>query len=273
MSKGTPVPHKPSDPESHLSAVIEKCAALLTRRPAVLITDIDGTISRIVPRPEDATVIPEAGAALERLAASLDVVAVITARDEATARRMVRAAGVTYVGNYGLSPGAPRVDAGGVAQARNEIQPLLREFPCVSLEDKGVAFALHYRNCENPGGARLGLLRLIEPAAQRAKVRILEGKKVIEVVPGGLPDKRDAFLGLLQKVGVRGFVYLGDDLSDVPVFNEIRELRRAGGPEGIGIAVIDAETDSSVVEAADLRVQGVDEAVLLLTTLAARFAR
>ena len=33
------------------------------------------------------------------------------------------------------------------------------------------------------------------------------------------------------------------------------------------------ETDSSVVEAADLCVQGVDEAVLVLTALAARFAR
>jgi len=270
MSSGTSVPHTPRDASgpSPTPSLLDRCLAALTRRPGAIITDIDGTISRIVARPEDATVSSTAKAALDALSRSVDLVAVITARDEATARRMVGAAGVTYVGNYGLDSGASVAGVDGVSQARSAVGPLLKGLPCVTVEDKGVAFSLHYRNCDDPGAVRLRLLDIAGPIAAAAGARILEGKRVIEVVPGRLPDKRSAFSKLVDAQGIRGLIYFGDDLSDVLVFEEIARRRSKGLLEGLGIAVVDVETDTSVREAADTAVDGVGGVERLLTDLA-----
>jgi trehalose 6-phosphate phosphatase len=234
-----------------------------------LITDIDGTISAIVSRPEDATVDPAVAAALDVLASRLDLVAIITARDGVTARRMVGAKHAVYVGNYGLAAGTAVAGVDAVSRARSQVGPMLSTLPCVTVEDKGVAFSLHYRNCDDSDGVRLRLLEIARPLATAANARILEGKRVIELVPGQLPDKRKAFLDLLDERAVRALVYLGDDLSDIPVFEEIAARRRRGKLEGVGIAVVDAETDASVAAAADVLVEGVAAAVQLLTSLAA----
>src|SRR3954454_9557159 len=72
-------------------------SALLQLRPVALITDIDGTISSIVPRPEEARVSDAVRASLQALSRSMDLVAVVTGRDRATARSLVGAEGITYV--------------------------------------------------------------------------------------------------------------------------------------------------------------------------------
>ncbi len=247
--------------------------SVLAHRPAALLTDVDGTLSRIVPRPEDATVDPAIARSLAKLARQLDLVGVITAREEAIARRMVGAEGITYVGNYGLTYGAAALSREAVATARRLIEPKLADLPCVTLEDKTVAFALHYRNCDEPNGVRRKLLDLVKPIAAETGVRILEGKKVIEVVPAGLPDKASAFSHLIDAAGTRGVVYLGDDVSDVAVFAEIGRRRAAGDFDGAGIAVIDAETDPSVRKAADLTLGSVEEVAGLLAALAGRLGQ
>jgi hypothetical protein len=61
---------------------------------------------------------------------------------------------------------------------------------------------------------------------------------------------------------------LGDDLSDVPVFEEIRRRRAEDGVASLGIAVVDEETGESVREAADLCLGSIDEAEAFLTQLA-----
>jgi trehalose 6-phosphate phosphatase len=229
---------------------------VLSYHPCAIVTDVDGTISDIVPRPEDASVRPEIRAALLELSQKLDLVAVITARDEATARRMVEVDSITYVGNYGLTSWAT-VSPKAVLQARNEIAPSLADLPCVTTEDKGVAFALHYRNCDEQELVRTRLLEIVRGPAERSGSRILEGKKVIELVPGDLPNKAAAFARLIESNRLAGVIYLGDDLSDIVVFREIAR-RRPGGLAAAGIAVCDDETDISVRESADLTVTGVD---------------
>jgi hypothetical protein len=67
---------------------------------------------------------------------------------------------------------------------------------------------------------------------------------------------------------VRGLVYLGDDLSDVIVFEEIARLREAGSLDGLGVAVSDEETDASVFQSAGTVLHSVDEVSDLLERLA-----
>jgi len=83
---------------TEIEAVCCRARAVLREGPSAILTDVDGTISGIVPRPEDARVAPAVRDSLERLAKGLALVAVITARAEETARRMVGAPGLTYVG-------------------------------------------------------------------------------------------------------------------------------------------------------------------------------
>src|SRR5688572_19038813 len=121
---------------------------VLEASPAALITDIDGTISRIVSRPEDAIVSERMRESLRQLATQLALVAVVTAREESVARRMVQLPELTYVGNYGLDVAArPVLGRGELTLVKAGVQSALLSLPCASLEEKGISFAVHYRNC------------------------------------------------------------------------------------------------------------------------------
>ena len=251
---------------------LDRALEVLAQRPAGLLTDIDGTISAIVSRPEQAVVSPRARRSLKRLVTGVDVLAVITARDAATAKRMVAVDGIEYIGNYGLFRGST-VPGGALVAARERVRAsIAAELPCVSFEEKGVSFALHYRNCDDREQARQRLMQILVAAMDEAGGRVQEGKMVIEVVPAGLPDKSAAVAHLAAREGLQGIVYLGDDLSDVAAFELIRE-RRAAGLAGVAIGVADDETAPQVRATTDLTLSGVGEVEELLERLADELGR
>ncbi len=249
-----------------LDSLASRALEVLRARPSGLLTDIDGTISRIVSRPEDATVEPRIRRLLTELAPRLDVVGVITARAADVAREMVGVEGLTYVGHYGLEEAAEKPD-GRIAGLRPVVREKIRNLTCVTFEDKDISFSLHYRNCPNPEAVREELLALLLPLAGAADARLLEGKRVIEVVPDRLPDKRSAVARLVGSRRLHGLVYMGDDLSDVVVFKEIARRQAENGLAGVGVAVVDDETDPTVRQAADFTVEGIDGAADFLGRL------
>lgn len=253
---------------SAVPSIVKDALRVLAEKPSALITDIDGTISRIVPRPEDAVVSERARDSLRRLSRLVSFVAIVTGRQETVARRMVGVEDLTYVGNYALDAATSMLlSEASVAQAKETIRPLLQPFPCVTLEEKGISFTLHYRNCDEPE-IRDRLLEVIRPITETAGVRVLEGKQVIEIAPADLPHKGVAIARLLRDNGVRGVVYLGDDLSDWPVFAEVRRRRAEEGLPGLGIVVVDEETGDAIREAGDVQLRSVDEAEEFLSQLA-----
>jgi trehalose 6-phosphate phosphatase len=256
-----------------VDAVVEQALAVLAARPSALVTDVDGTLSRIVPNPQDAEVDEVISRALEELLMRLDLVAVVTGREESVARRMVGVEGLTYVGSYGMDASvAVRLIDSDLSSAREAVLPFLTRVPCVTLELKDVSFSLHYRNCDNPGEVRVRLLSLVEPIALSFGARVMEGKQVVEVVPEGLPTKASAMAHLLDTNDLRGAIFMGDDLADTVVFQEISRRRSENGLRGLSIAVLDEETDPVVRDAADTALQGVGEVELFLARLAARLA-
>ena len=253
---------------STLEDALQYATNVLGASPAALITDIDGTISRIVSRPEDAVVSERMRESLRQLATQLALVAVVTAREESVARRMVQVPELTYVGNYGLDGASrPVLAASELTSIKAGVESALVSLPCASLEEKGISFAVHYRNCYE-AGVREQLLRLVTPIATAAGARVLEGKQVIEVVPAGLPDKGTAISRLVKERNANGVVYLGDDLSDIPVFQMLADRRRKTGLPGLSIAIIDGETHPAVAETADLQLAGVDVAEEFFASLA-----
>jgi trehalose 6-phosphate phosphatase len=255
-----------------LKDAVRSAVKVLISTPSALITDIDGTISPIVDRPEQAVVSAQARASLAELKDQLALVGVVTAREEAVARRMVGVEGLSYIGNYALDGANTAVTSGDVEGAKARLLPMLETMPCVELEDKGTTFALHYRNCDDKS-VRLRLLELAEPICRDSALKVLEGKQVIELAPRDLPDKGTAVMHLTERGRISGLVYLGDDISDIAVFQEIRRRRDEEGLPGLAVAVIDAETDDAVRATADVELEGVKEVEAFLDSLCRELAK
>jgi trehalose 6-phosphate phosphatase len=249
-----------------LRTAVEAAADVLAFAPAALVTDVDGTLSRIVSRPEYATVDEDVRASLRQLVGRVALVAIVTGREESIARSMVGLPELTYVGNYALdNESAQVVEEDDLDAARVLVRTLLEPFPCVEIEEKGVSFALHYRNCIDTT-MRERILTLVTPVAAAAGGKLVEGKQVVEIVPVRLPDKSNAVARLLREREIQGVVYLGDDLGDVPVFEQMARRRTQGLPS-LGLAVVDPETHVAVLESADMFLDGVDEVNAFLTAL------
>src|SRR3954468_5867240 len=130
----------------------------LTERPeeAAVLCDIDGTLAPIVERAEEATVPEATSRLLGRIARRCRVVACISGRGAAEARRIVGVGGIAYAGAHGaelLLPGqaqAELVPAFGTWADRvrdfafGHESPELRTLR-VRLEDKGAIVAFHWR--------------------------------------------------------------------------------------------------------------------------------
>ena len=250
-----------------LRAAVDAAADVLAFAPSALLTDVDGTLSRIVSRPELATVDDNIRSSLRQMIGRVAMVAVVTGREESVARNMVGLPELTYVGNYALdTESAEVVEPDDLNAARVLVRTLLEPFPCVEVEEKGVSFALHYRNCIDTT-MRERILTLVSPVAAAAGGKLVEGKQVVEVVPLRLPDKSSAVARLLREREIQGVVYLGDDLGDVPVFQQMAQRRKLGLPS-LGLAVVDPETHPAVIDSADMYLDGVDEVYEFLTALA-----
>lgn len=252
--------------------IVERALDVLERRPSALVTDVDGTLAQIVANPQDATVSIEIKEALRRLLPRLDVLAVVTGRERAVARRIVGVQGLTYIGSYAIAASeTPIRVTDEIREAREEVLPYLPRFACVTMELKEVSFALHYRGCDDPETVRVRLKSLLEPIAANHEAKLVEGKQVLEVVPRDLPDKGTAFAALLGENGIAGSVFVGDDLSDVTIFDQIRSRRGEGLP-GLAVAVVDDETPLAAKASADVSVDGVMGVERFLVKLAERLA-
>ena len=225
----------------------------LARGPAPLLvaSDLDGTLAPIVPNPEDARVPPATLAALERLAGAAHV-AVVTGRDLATARALAPVPGVEFVASHGHeasfhASALPTPDPAVVQQ----LQPLTRavevrfEGTALRVERKARSVAFHYRADPALGDPlRAALVDL--PAG----LRLQPGRLVLEVLPEGA-GKGAAVAALVERFHPGFVLVLGDDLTDVAMFEAATVLREKGA-HVLTLAVEGgAETPPEVVAASD----------------------
>jgi trehalose 6-phosphate phosphatase len=219
-----------------LQEAVAAAARALRRRPSALISDIDGTLSPIAASPEEAVVLPECRRALEALAARLDLVAVISGRTAAEARRMIGLDGLLYAGNHGLewwdAAHGYRNEAAAFEQEMRGLRQKLAEesfgLPDVRIEDKGVVLSLHYRGASRPDEVRRRILSLLASLLPAGHFAVAEGKMVVEVRPPLALDKGTVVERLVRERGLRGAVFLGDDVTDVDAMRALRRLRNGG---------------------------------------------
>ncbi|CCF84647.1 trehalose-phosphatase [Nitrolancea hollandica] len=267
-----------SNPSEGMLATIDELTRLLSERPAGLITDLDGTISRIAPAPELAVAEPAAREALRELAGRLDLVAVISGRSAADAQRLLQLDQVVYVGNHGLErrtrgrtaiapearPYLPRI-----SQTLTALAPRLPAVG-VMIEDKGATASIHYRQAPDPELAKSAILAALRPLAEQYGLRISHGRRVVELrLPVAL-DKGSALRELVRDYQLRSIVFLGDDVTDLDAMRALQELRASGAVSGLSVGVVGPETPDRITHEADLTVTGVDDVAALLTALSER---
>ncbi len=257
-----------------LDAVARAVRAAL---PDVLVAaDFDGTLAPIVVDPEHSR--PEAGAvaALAALAARGAKVAIVTGRDARTVLRLgglAEVPGLAVAGLYGLetwhngaldTPETP--DA--LHRLRDRLPAVLREAnadPDVWIEDKRLSLVVHGRRAEDPQAVLEPLQDPIARLAEELGLEVHAGSGVLEVrVPGY--DKAGALRRLIEASSPRAVLFLGDDLGDLPAFEQIRVLR-ASGLVAWGVAVLSSGV-TDVANAADVHARTPAEVVALLRAIA-----
>ena len=259
-----------------LPHALELARDALAHGPAGILTDFDGTLSPIVTDPALSELVEGAHGALATLAERLAVVAIVTGRAPADARRMAGVPGVLIAGNHGtewLEPGADEAVApAGAGELRTGLDAVLArlpETPGVVIEHKGSTASVHFRSALDPKAT----LRLILDAlgdVEEHGFRIGHGRKIVEIRPIGLGDKGTAVHEIVQRYGLRGAVVMGDDITDLDMFHAVAELRDSGSLRGaiIGVAGPGGETPHEVSTSADVVLGDPEQAATFLAILA-----
>lgn len=244
---------------------IETLLLPLTRYQRIgLITDVDGTISPIVPRPEDARITPRSRDLLAALVPHLVLVGVISGRAAADVRRRVGLDKLVYTGNHGLErwqngqvevvptvlPYRPALTA-----AAGEI--LLQLQPGMQLEDKGATLSIHYRRTPDPDAIQQQYTPIMEQVAAQHGLKLVSGRMLYELRPPIAIDKGVAFRDLVSEFRLDAALFAGDDTTDADALRAARDLREQGTCFAVGIGVTADETPQSVLDAADVLVSGV----------------
>lgn len=239
---------------------------LTTAQRLGLITDMDGTISPIVPQPDAAQITPLSRELLEALAERLALVAVVSGRAVTDVHWRVGLPGLVYVGNHGLeqwvggqveiSPEALPYRPALEAALRDMRQQLV---PGMTIDDKGATLTLHYRQTVNPEATSAEFLPVIEGIAARHGLACFQGRMVFELRPPLAIDKGTALRRLVDEYQLDAAIFMGDDTTDVDALRAARELRTSGGCYALGIGVQSDDAPSAVIESADLLVSGVPD--------------
>ena len=250
---------------------------LLARKPAGLITDVDGVLSPIAGRPDGALVHPRVPDLLRRVVGRLGLVAAVSGRPIPQLLQMVPVDGMVYVGNHGLERWKE-----GRATVVPEAQPFLPsiaatmrhlrdrlDFPGALVEDKGASGSIHYRLSEDPAATRHAILQALAECPSARGLQIAEGRMVVNVLPPIEVNKGTAVEMLVRDWHLSGAIYLGDDVTDVDAFLALKSLRRSGVCDGLSVAVSSPEAPSDLIEEADYLLEGVDAVVCLLEQMAA----
>jgi trehalose 6-phosphate phosphatase len=243
---------------------------------AGVLVDFDGTLSEIAPTPEEARPLPGAAEALQALAEVLRVVAVVSGRRAAEVAGLLGSpTGVRCFGLYGLEDEDGPADP-AAAGLMERVEALLPEVeraaaavPGSLVEPKGLQVAVHYRGVPDVDAARRVLIRRLREVADREGLRVLEGKRVVELAPAGGPTKGDVVLRLARDHELRAVLYAGDDLADGDAFAAMDRLR-PDGVRTVKVAVRSKETPAGLLTAADLVVDGPPGLVALLRELSSR---
>ena len=243
----------------------------------LLACDFDGTLSPIVPRPEDAYILPACADALRELSElpTYDV-AIVSGRALADVRARAGLQNAMYSGNHGMeieTPGLVIEDAVAerarrvMSQLRDALEPTVGQVSGAFVEDKGISLSVHYRMTpdELEPEIQARVRQATADAVANGDVIVVQGKRVLDVRPTAARDKGAALRLLMEALATgtgeqeRLPIYIGDDTTDEDAFREVNRT------DGVSVLVGPAERATE----ARYRVESPDEVATFLKRLAA----
>jgi trehalose 6-phosphate phosphatase len=247
---------------------------------SAVLLDVDGTLAPIVRHADDAHVPEPTRVPLIAIARRYGLVACVSGRRAATARRIVALGSITYVGNHGaevlrggatepevdpeVARWAQRINAFADAAWTDELHRLR-----VRTEDKQAIRAYHWRGAPDEAAAEAAVRKLARRAEDEGLV-VHWGRKVLEVRPPVQIDKGHGIRRLLRDAGVSAAIYVGDDRTDLDAFGGLRDLVDEGRLDrALCVGVRSEETPPELEAQSDVLVDGPNGVRHLLQALAA----
>ena len=222
---------------------------------SALLLDVDGVLAPIVDVPHEAAVPEETRAELVRLNGRYALVACISGRSGADARRVVGLEELVYVGEHGLElePEA--------ASWSDQLQQFATSVDWEDVERKPLTITFHYRRADDEQEA-LAMLEAVAVRARHEGIVARFGRKVLELRPPLGAHKGTAVAHLLGQRRLDRALYAGDDSTDLDAFRALEGLTL-----GVRVAVASAESPAELREAADVIVGSPAELLELLRSL------
>ncbi len=241
-----------------------------------IITDIDGTISEIVPTPGEAVVNADMKQAIVKLKEKFKLVGVISGRSVYKAQEMVGVDGILYVGNHGMEyifDGeyflVPEVKEylSQIKQCGGQLNEELCHIPGILFEDKGICHSIHYRQCNNPEMVRSKIIKSIQNSPHSKNLQISEGRKLVELKPPSSYDKGTIINKIIEEYDLKKIIYLGDDITDVDAFKRLNELEKDQIIRSVSVLVISKEIPTHIKNSASFFLLNIKEVLRLFRWL------
>ncbi|KAK8580321.1 hypothetical protein V6N13_143434 [Hibiscus sabdariffa] len=234
-------------------SMFEQIVAASRGKQIVMFLDYDGTLSPIVEDPDRAFMPREMRAAVRDVARYFPT-AIVTGRCRDKVYSFVKLAGLYYAGSHGMDIKGPsksykykKGNQGVHFQAASEFLPMIDEvyralvektksIPGTKVENNKFCVSVHFRCVDEKSWVALAeQVRLV--LNEYPKLKLTEGRKVLEIRPTVKWDKGRALEFLLEALGYANSddvlpVYIGDDRSDEDAFKILRERK-----QGFGILV------------------------------------
>lgn len=195
-------------------------------RRHALFLDLDGTLVDFAAHPEQVIASEELRLLLANLSREMNgAIALITGRTIASADAVLNGALIHVAGIHGAERrvlGAPSVNA-SISAALEHARALIANGALqVDVEDKGLAFAFHYRRKPEFADATR---RAAAEIAHRHGLSVLEGKMVVELTLGQ-QTKADAVRDFMAAppFADREPIAVGDDITDEDAFGAVAAL-------------------------------------------------
>jgi trehalose 6-phosphate phosphatase len=210
-------------------------------KTCALLLDFDGTLVKLQRRPWEVRVPQRTKRLLERLARHPKLfVAIVSGRRCQDLQTRIGVAALHFIGLHGaererkttkITKAAARI----LARAQHGARQRMAAMRGMRIEDKGMSFAVHYREASAPiaRAAKSCLLDVVEPLEKT--LRVLDGAMVWEVLPHEIRGKGGAVRDLLSELpqGTPA-IYIGDDGTDETAFCALAAqiTIRVGKPQG-----------------------------------------
>ncbi len=228
-----------SHPKKHALKHWKAFEEQLGEQELVFLTDFDGTLVPIKPKPELAILTESTRKLLAQLHKLPTVrVGVVTGRALSNIKRQVSLRGLWYLGNHGAEIFGPQIDyvhpdikkcIPRLKEIHKALKNSLKDVQGCQIESKQLSLSIHWRRIHKEELSRFKkiLTQILKPWLEKNMIHVTQGKCVTEVRAPVNWDKGKGIDWLLKHSTKKrniSVIYMGDDKTDEDGFRVLNQL-------------------------------------------------